>query len=78
MMTHMHFDQGGTLGDFPNATFHVQRAELASIAGAGMGHRLLAEVCSADHVGNLIRANFEGALASTTPTFRSAPGSTRT
>ena len=60
VLTHMHFDHGGTLGDFPNATFHVQRAEMASIAGADMGHRHLAEVYDPDHVCDLIRANFEG------------------
>jgi glyoxylase-like metal-dependent hydrolase (beta-lactamase superfamily II) len=74
ILTHMHFDHGGTLGDFPAATFHVQRAEMESVAGADMGHPHLAEVYSAEHVCDLIRANFAGRVRIHEGDWSLAPG----
>lgn len=63
VLTHMHFDHSGTLPDVPNATFHVQRAEIDSISRIDMSHPHLAEVYAAEHVCDLVQANFEGRVA---------------
>jgi len=41
ILTHLHFDHAGTLGDFPRARFHVQDREVAYATGRGMSHGLL-------------------------------------
>lgn len=60
VLTHMHFDHGGTLGDFPNTIFHLQQAEMDSVCGTDMSHPHLSEHYEADHICDLVRANFEG------------------
>lgn len=60
VLTHMHFDHGGTLGDFPNTVFHIQQAEIDSVSGTDMSHPHLSEHYEADHICDLVRANFEG------------------
>ena len=63
VLTHMHFDHGGTLPDFPRATFHLQQAEMDAVTGTDMSHPHLAEVYAVEHVCDLMRANFEGRVA---------------
>ena len=36
VITHMHYDHAGSLGDFPAARFHLQEAEMAYVTGPCM------------------------------------------
>ena len=36
LLTHIHYDHAGTLDDFPNATFHLQEAEMSFATGRCM------------------------------------------
>ena len=33
VITHLHFDHAGTLGDFPRARFHIQQTEVQFVVG---------------------------------------------
>ncbi len=41
IISHMHYDHVGNLALFPNATFHIQDAEMAYVTGRAMTHRQL-------------------------------------
>lgn len=41
IQTHLHWDHAGQPGLFPNATFHLQRRELAYVNGPAMRHAVL-------------------------------------
>jgi glyoxylase-like metal-dependent hydrolase (beta-lactamase superfamily II) len=60
VLTHLHFDHAGCLSTFPNATFHVQAAELAFATGAMMANPTLAMPYTADHVALMVRLVHSG------------------
>ena len=41
VISHMHYDHVGNLDKFPNATFHIQDAEMAFVTGRPMTHKVL-------------------------------------
>ncbi len=61
VVTHMHYDHAGTLGDFPAAPFHLQEREMWYATGRYMGQpQPFAHAYVADHVCALVRRVFDG------------------
>ena len=60
VVTHLHFDHAGTIGDFPNATFHLQDAEMAFATGRYMCNPHFTHAFTADIVCDMVQAVFKG------------------
>ena len=60
IVTHLHYDHAGSLERFPNATFHLQAAEMAYVTGPCMAHPHLRMPFSPEHVCQMVRRLFEG------------------
>ncbi len=63
VITHMHYDHAGTLGDFPAARFHLQAAEMAYATGPCMAHDDLRHPFTATHVCEMVRRVYSGRVA---------------
>lgn len=63
IVTHMHYDHAGSLGDFPAARFHLQAAEMAYVTGPCMCHDDLRHPFSVEHVAEMLRNVFSGRVA---------------
>jgi len=55
ILTHLHYDHAGTLGDFPAATFHVQDAEPSYATGRCMCHAALRLPFDVENVVEFVR-----------------------
>ncbi|ANN66748.1 N-acyl homoserine lactonase family protein [Bordetella bronchialis] len=55
VITHLHNDHAGTLGDYPNARFHLQDGEMAFATGRHMCCGLLNRAYEPDHVCGMVR-----------------------
>ena len=60
ILTHLHYDHAGTLGDFPRARFHVQDAEAAYATGRCMCHHALNHSYDVENVVDYVRCLFQG------------------
>lgn len=60
IVTHLHYDHAGTLGQFPNAKFHLQAAEMAYATGPCMCQDYLREPFTGEHVCEMVRNVFSG------------------
>lgn len=60
IVTHLHYDHAGGLHLFPNATLHLQAAEMAYATGPCMCHDTLRMPFSADHVCEAIKRLYSG------------------
>ena len=60
VITHLHFDHAGTIDHFPNATFHLQEAEMAYATGRYMCHSQITGAYSPEIVCDMVRAVFRG------------------
>lgn len=60
IVTHLHYDHAGGLHLFPNATLHLQAAEMAYATGPCMCHDVLRMPFSADHVCETIKRLYAG------------------
>ena len=60
IVTHLHYDHAGGLHLFPNATIHLQAAEMAFATGPCMCHDTLRMPYTADHVCEAIRRVYSG------------------
>jgi len=74
VITHMHNDHAGTMGDFDQARFHVQDAEMAYVTGRHMGERLLRRPYELDDVMTMVRLTFAGRVAFHAGDEEIAPG----
>ena len=63
ILTHLHYDHAGTLGDFPRACFHLQPKEAAYATGPCMCHGFLRAPFDVEDVVAFIRLNFAGRIA---------------
>ena len=63
IITHLHFDHAGTIGDFPGATFHLQEAEMAYATGRYMCHAQCTHAYSPEIVCDMVRTVFQGRVA---------------
>lgn len=60
IVTHLHYDHAGTLDRFPNATFHLQAAEMAFATGPCMCFSALRAPFTAEHVCEMVRKVYSG------------------
>ena len=60
ILTHLHYDHAGSLDRFPNATFHLQAAEMAYATGPCMCHGALNHPFTAEHVCAMVRKVYSG------------------
>ncbi|MEL6839442.1 MAG: N-acyl homoserine lactonase family protein [Pseudomonadota bacterium] len=62
IVTHLHYDHAGGLHLFPNATLHMQAAEMAFATGPCMCHDTLRMPFTASHVCEAIKRLYTGRL----------------
>jgi glyoxylase-like metal-dependent hydrolase (beta-lactamase superfamily II) len=55
IITHLHFDHAGTLGQFPKARFHLQEQEMQFATGPNMAHEYCSGAYTVDHVVEMVR-----------------------
>lgn len=55
VLTHLHYDHGGNILDFPAATFHVQEREIAYATGPDMCHAFSRQPYDVEDVCSLLR-----------------------
>ena len=60
VVTHLHYDHAGGLHLFPNATIHLQEAEMAYATGPCMCHDTLKMPFTADHVCEAVKRVYQG------------------
>lgn len=60
IVTHLHYDHAGGLHLFPNATLHLQAAEMAYATGPCMCHDTLRMPFTADHVCEAVKRLYAG------------------
>lgn len=60
IITHLHYDHAGTLGDFPQARFHLQEQEMGYTTGRHMCAEPLRQAYTAEHICDMVRGLFEG------------------
>jgi glyoxylase-like metal-dependent hydrolase (beta-lactamase superfamily II) len=63
VLTHLHFDHAGNLDKLPNATFHLQDAEMAYATGRYMRFSCCSKAYELDDVVRLLRLNYAGRIA---------------
>lgn len=62
IVAHLHYDHAGGLGLFPDATIHLQAAEMAYATGPCMCHDTLRMPFTGDHVCEAVRRLYAGKL----------------
>ncbi|WP_298967886.1 N-acyl homoserine lactonase family protein [uncultured Methylobacterium sp.] len=62
ILTHLHYDHAGSLGDFPRARFHCQDSEVAYATGRCMCHPFLRHPYDVEDVVGLVRRVHAGAV----------------
>ncbi|MES0807843.1 N-acyl homoserine lactonase family protein [Roseibium sp. SCPC15] len=60
IVTHLHYDHAGGLRHFPNATIHIQAAEMAYATGPCMCHDTLQAPFTADHICEAVKRLYSG------------------
>ena len=63
IITHLHYDHAGTLGDFKQAKFHIQESEMQFATGKWMLDDGESHAYSADHVAELVHRVFDKRVA---------------
>ncbi|PJI38770.1 N-acyl homoserine lactonase family protein [Ferrovibrio sp.] len=63
VLTHLHYDHAGSLGDFPRACFHVQDTEMAYATGRCMCHGFLRHPYDVEDIVGLVRHVYGGKVA---------------
>jgi glyoxylase-like metal-dependent hydrolase (beta-lactamase superfamily II) len=74
IVTHLHFDHAGTIGDFPRARLHLQEAEMAYATGRCMGYETLRHPYSVEHICGMVRQVFAGRVTFHAGDEEVAPG----
>lgn len=76
ILTHLHYDHAGTLGDFPAAQFHLQDAEMAYATGRNMCHACLSAPFHVEDVLETVRLVYGGRITFHNGDSQLAPGIT--
>ncbi len=74
IITHLHYDHAGGLDRYPNATFHLQEAEMAYATGPCMCHPTLQMPFTVDHVCEMVRHVYAGRVMFHDGSAQVAPG----
>lgn len=62
VLTHLHYDHAGSLGDFPQAQFHLQEAEAAHATGPCMCDPVARGVFDVENIVDYIRSLYAGRI----------------
>ena len=62
VLSHLHYDHAGNVGDFPDAQVVLQKAELEYAAGPAMRHHRLSHFFEADDVVTIVRRLYAGGV----------------
>jgi len=76
IVSHLHFDHAGTLGDFPKARFHLQESEMAYATGRCMCDEALRKPFTADHICDMVKNVYSGRVQFYDGDGQIAPGVT--
>ncbi|MEM8794760.1 MAG: N-acyl homoserine lactonase family protein [Pseudomonadota bacterium] len=76
IITHLHYDHAGSLGDFENAKFHLQEREMAFATGACMCDPTLKMPYTADHICTMVKRVYSGKVVFHDGDAEVAPGVT--
>lgn len=76
ILTHLHYDHAGTLGEFPAAQFHVQDAEMSYATGRPMTHACLSAPFHVEDVVEAVRLVHGGRMTFHDGDSTLAPGIT--
>lgn len=76
VLTHLHYDHAGTLGDFPSAQFHLQDAEMVYATGRSMCHTCLSAPFHVEDVLDAVRLVYGGRITFHNGDSTLAPGIT--
>jgi glyoxylase-like metal-dependent hydrolase (beta-lactamase superfamily II) len=74
VLTHLHFDHAGNVGDFPQAQIAVQADELEYTTGKAMTHPSLNHFFEADDVVEVVRRVYDGGVRVVEGDVELAPG----
>ena len=74
VITHMHYDHVGTFPDFPQATFHLQDAEMRFVTGRHMRHERFARSFEIEDVIGMLRMLYAERLRFHDGSAELAPG----
>jgi glyoxylase-like metal-dependent hydrolase (beta-lactamase superfamily II) len=74
IVTHLHYDHVGNFGLFPEATFHLQDAEMAYATGRHMAHGFFNTVYEVDEVVAMVREVYKGRVRFHDGDAQLAPG----
>lgn len=76
IVTHLHYDHAGSLNRFPQATIHLQAAEMAYATGPCMCHGTLRTPYTANHVCEMVHRVYSGRVVFYDGDGEIAPGVT--
>ncbi|MEZ4622005.1 MAG: MBL fold metallo-hydrolase [Caldilineaceae bacterium] len=76
IITHLHYDHARRIGQFPNARFHLQEAEMVYATGPCMCHQVLQKPFTAEHVCTMVKRVYEGKVIFHDGDAEVAPGVT--
>jgi glyoxylase-like metal-dependent hydrolase (beta-lactamase superfamily II) len=76
VITHLHWDHSGNTDLFPNATFHIQDAEMAQATGRCICHKWFRRQAEVDDVVAMVRTLYAGRLKFHNGQGEVAPGVT--
>ena len=74
IITHLHYDHAGGLDRYPNATFHLQAAEIANATGPCMCDPTTRAPFTADHVCAMVKHVYSGRVIFHDGNAEVAPG----
>ena len=74
VITHMHYDHAGTLGDLPNARLHLQEQELRWVTSSELFTRKATGSFEVADVVNVVRGLYEGRVVLHEGDWELAPG----
>jgi glyoxylase-like metal-dependent hydrolase (beta-lactamase superfamily II) len=74
IVTHMHYDHAGTVGDFAKARLHLQEEELGWVTSSEMFERGARGSFEADDVVNIVRGLYDGRVVLHNGDWEVAPG----
>ncbi|MCH9674147.1 MAG: N-acyl homoserine lactonase family protein [Gammaproteobacteria bacterium] len=76
IVTHLHYDHSGSLGDFPNARIHLQEQEMAFATGPYMKHKAFRYGNYVEYVVDFVRALYDDRITFANGDAQIAPGIT--
>lgn len=76
VLSHLHYDHTGHIGDFPNARIWVQQRELQFWTGPHVSRGEAPHLCETDDIAGLVRANLAGRVRQVDGDVTIVPGVT--